>query len=352
MYKQNNYLEAEQEFQKAISVAQEKKQQHYQEGLQLDDQQRDVKPGQESEHSGIKAEKEGNQVYEKGHAAADREKDLNEKLSKIKQSHEKDLKSEREKQKILYEQKLAEKYQQFYEALREKEELYNRQIIDRDEEIKAFRAQAGENEETLRQLIAKKDLEYNVAIEEQKNIFGAQVRVLKQSLGQLKIYLTKLKEELKLQETALAEKDNHIALLTKKLALYSGEEFADEKKVSAVIKEELANLKRENERLTRELEMRRQRLAEEQNSYKEKLAQQQQIFEDMQQASAAKLSRETSAGEKKMQLIEEKYSKQIRELEQQNEKMKEEFEVKLKDFAEKSRNKAAEDEQFTILFLY
>jgi len=276
-------------------------------------------------------------VYEK--ALLEKDKELAFEKEKIKQRYEKSSSQELEE----FQDKLTDKYRQLDKIVREKEKTHAQELLAKDQEIKNIKEQAAEQEKMLRQLIAEKELKSNQMLEEEKQKYENENQDLKKSSEQLRMYLLKLKEELKARDTIISEKNNQIAVLTKKLALYSGEERNI--KISKVMKEDIANLRSENRRLQKTVAELTKRLKEQKRVLQAKLASQKATITDLQKEREAELLHNSYEWEKKMRIMEAKYIKQIRMLEEENANLEQEFELKVEKVSEKLREKIAEDQQ-------
>ncbi|MDD5745959.1 MAG: hypothetical protein PHO30_01715, partial [Candidatus Omnitrophica bacterium] len=300
-----------------------------------------------------------------------------------------DTDKEREKQ-------LSEKYRQFDRALREKTEAYEKQLDENDRAFKAFKQETQAKETTLRQLIATKEIEAQQKLEKEKKALNDELAAIKTSAEQLRLYMIKLKEELKVKSAVVEEKDEQLDLLNKKLALYSGEDIPNQQKLAGIASRDLEISRKENARLQQELDNLNVLLSKEKEGYEAELAQQKKIMEELRRKSAedsekrlisleekyekkifalteekdairrnAAMEREKALAsqqqemsaqtgnvsqewEKKIKLIEARYSKQLRALEEEKEKAARESESKLRELSDKLRAKVAEDEQIKV----
>ncbi len=292
-----------------------------------------------------------------------RVKDLNEKIEKQRKVNEKELeinKKEYEQKhaelqekyrlrteeavKVL-EDKLNKKYVQLDEIIRGKERTYAEEIFKREQELEKTKKQAQNKEKTLRQMTADKELEYGRSIEREKHKYVKENEALKKSSGQLKMYIIKLKEELKTKSIIVSEKNNQIQVLNKKLALYSGEETSQAYKISRIVKKELENIKRENKRQKGEIEDLKNQLAEQKSTLEMKLAKQKKTIMNLQRDAEAEILHNSFEWEKKLRIQEAKYIRQIRILEKENEKLQSDYERKIEKVSEKLRGKIDKDEK-------
>jgi len=280
-----------------------------------------------------------------------------------------------------FEEKIKEKYKQLDMVMREKEQMQIKIISDKDEEIKAVKAQALDREKTLRQFAANKELEFSKEIEKQKNELQQQIDTLKKSSEQLKIYQIKLKEEFKTQEIIIQEKDNRIANLNKKLSLYSGEEIASQQKITKVLNEDLNNTQLENQRLIKELESIRQESEKQKKLFEQgvalkyedlllkekkqleevnkKLVNQKSIFESrlakqkknmvaLESVCDDKLMKNAQEWEKKNKLLESKYLAALHEAENSKLNAEKEYKNRLEEVTVKLKNKVMEEGDLKI----
>ncbi len=290
-------------------------------------------------------------------------KDLNEKLDTQKKAYEQlltqkdeefaakqlDIESKNKKDlsgaEKLSDQKLAEKYRQLDEALREKELMYSQKIVEQEQKFKDYFLQSEEKEQSLRQLIAAQEVEFNKKRQEETKELNNKIQTLQDSSEQLKIYLIKLKEELKLKAIVIQEKDKQVSVLNEKLALYSEEAIGPEKNGSNIITQELERVRDENTRISKELELSQQQLAKYQETQADTVDKKKKQTEALQTELDAKLAAANFSWEKKINLQESKYDKQIKQLEQDNEREKEELKLKLDGISAKLRDKVSENEE-------
>ncbi|MBU1087240.1 MAG: hypothetical protein KKD05_06955 [Candidatus Omnitrophica bacterium] len=297
------------------------------------------------------------QKYDKQQAVFDqiltrKDQDIKEQLEKIeKQKKEDSLKAE-----DAFGIKLTEKYKQLDSVMREKEQMQIKILSDKDEEIKAVKAQALEREKTLRQFAATKELEFSRENEKLKNEYQQQIDSLKKSSEQLKIYQIKLKEESKTQELIINEKDNRIANLNKRLSLYSGEEAASQQKITQVLKDDLNNTQLEDQLNAQrnkyeDLLLKEKKLVEALNKnlldqkaiFENRLAKQKKSMVELESKFELKLMKNSEEWEKKIKLLESKYITAFHEVENSKLNAESEYKKRLEEVTVKLKDKVMEE---------
>lgn len=243
-----------------------------------------------------------------------------------------------------FDEKLMEKYKQLEVSLREKELSYAQQVVEKENELKALKEQAAETENMLRQALAKKEVEFSQKLEEEKNNLTNTLAAQKKTGDQLKIYLVKLKEEVKLRDSMLKEKEEQITLLNQKLAIMSEAEVADKKKFESVVKDELEIAKKENGRLQEDIKKLKYGIIQLKDEYEKKIAGKNILFQEAQQQAEVNVAQNSSQWQVKLQEQEEKYKEQLREKAQEKEKTKQGYESSLQKLQDELQNKINENE--------
>ena len=290
-------------------------------------------------------------------------KDLNEKIEKERKVNEKELEIKEKKYKQKHaqleekyklrseqgvkvlEDKLNKKYAQLDEIIRSKERMHTEEIFKREKALEKTKKQAQDKENTLRRMTADKELEYSQSIEREKNKYVKENEILKKSSEQLRMYIVKLKEELRTKSIIISEKNGQVQVLNKKLALYSGEETSQAYKISRIVKEELRNVKKENKRQKNEIKDLRNQLAEQKSILETRLAKQKKTIMNLQRDAEAEILHNSFEWEKKLRIQEAKYIRQIRTLEKENKKLQSDYERKIEKVSERLRVKIDRDEK-------
>ncbi len=247
-----------------------------------------------------------------------------------------------------YEKKLREKYSQLDNALREKNLTYSAQTRKGEEEFKSLEENKDKKEKMLRQLMAKKEMEFNQKLEVEKHKLGKEIKSLRKASKQLRIYLGKVKENLNVKELIIKEKDSQIVVLNKKIALLSEDALIDEKRALALMQEELNIIKSENARLKKERQQDQLKIAQLKNEHEEKIAQQESLVLNTKKKFNIKLEKGSSQWDKKLRVMEGKYQRQIKDLERKREKETEQLKAQLTDISEKLRLELKENEELKI----
>lgn len=290
--------------------------------------------------------KDLNEKIEKQRNLFDKELEIKENEYKQRHAHlEQKYKIKTEEEVKLLEDKLNKKYARLDQIIRSKETMHAKEIFKREKEIEKTKKQALAKEKTLRQLTAEKELEYGQSIEKEKHKYVEENEALKKSSEQLRMYIVKLKEELKTKSIVISEKNSQIQILNKKLALYSGEEDSEAYKISRIVRDELKNIKNENKRQKHEMQDLKNLMAEQKSALETRLAKQKKTIMNLQRDAEAEILHNSFEWEKKLRIQEAKYIKQIRILEKENEKLQSNYERKIEKVSERLRKKIDKDEK-------
>ena len=239
-----------------------------------------------------------------------------------------------------YEAKLTAKYQQFDQALREKDQAHAVALESKQKELDQAFAKSDEREKALRKMLAEKEL---TGMQEKDEVVGRLTKErdeLRQASEQMKLYQGKLKDELSIKTTMIAEKDEYITELNRKVLFYenvSGEAKAMDKD-PGLLREETARLKSKVEDLTVSQEQNKRR-------YEATIEQQKEAALKTQKDHETALANNDFAWEKKLQLVDERYRGRIKELEKDTESGAAEMETKLREVSEKLRKRVKDDEE-------
>ncbi|MFH2144974.1 MAG: hypothetical protein ABII75_02985, partial [Candidatus Omnitrophota bacterium] len=228
-----------------------------------------------------------------------------------------------------YEQKLMEKYKQLEAALKDKETNYDKELLAREKEFATLKEQLESSVKMLRQLLAQKELEFNQAFAREKDEAGKKNEVLQKSAEQLKIYVAKIKEELRLKDSAISERDNKIAALNSKISLFSGEDISYKKKIDALMQEEIEGFKREKKRLEDALEKVENNFKKQEAEYLVKLQEKENALNKAERQLQIDVADNNLAWKDKMKRAEEKYAEKLNELQNNTEFLEGQYQLQV-----------------------
>ncbi|MCM8813185.1 MAG: hypothetical protein NC924_04525 [Candidatus Omnitrophica bacterium] len=243
-------------------------------------------------------------------------------------------------------QKVETKYKQLDQALREKDKQYQDKLAATDQELAATKKKGDEREQMLRRMLVQKEEELNKKNADEQRALIEEVAGLRKASEQLQAYVIKIKEDLKLKNMLLKEKDTRIAALNEKFSVLSAAGVATEK-VNPVIQEELDALERENRQLQAETERLRQELAGQSKEHAAAIDALQNKFVQEQRQLQREMSNSSVTWEDKIRLVEGKYLRQLDDLKKEQDALRSQYERQLKQMADKLREKIRENEQLS-----